>query len=79
VLRVLLGLAVDDYSGDAQMTASYWAARFPPALLAPYSAALTAVAANEWDSVSVHARRALEAIAQQAHAAPDVRATGNGT
>ena len=69
LLDVLLGLAVEDYSGDAQMTASYWVSRFPPSMLAPHAAKLVAVAANEWDSVSVHARRALEAVAQQRQAA----------
>ena len=64
LLGVLLGLAVEDYSGDAQMTASYWVSRFPPALLAPHAAELAAIAANEWGSVSVHARRALAALGQ---------------
>ncbi len=64
LLGVLLGLAVEDYSGDAQMTASYWLSRFPPDMLAPHAAELAAVAANEWDSVAVHARRALAALGQ---------------
>ena len=62
LLNVLLALAVDDYSGDAQMTASYWVSEFPPALLAPHATTLAAVAANEWDSVAIHAREALEAL-----------------
>ena len=77
LLGVLLGLAVEDYSGDAQMTASYWVSRFPPSMLTPHAAALAAVAANEWDSVSVHARRAQEAIAQQMRAEPGA-ADGGG-
>ena len=64
LLGVLLGLAVEDYSGDAQMTAAYWVSRFPPASLAPHAAELAAVAANEWDSVAVHGRRALAALGQ---------------
>jgi hypothetical protein len=64
LLSVLLGLAVEDYSGDAQMTASYWVSRFPAGMLAPHAAELAAVAANEWDSVAVHARRALAALGQ---------------
>ncbi len=60
LLKTMLGLAVEDYSGDAQMTASYWVSRFPPRMLAPHIAVLTEVASNEWDSVAVHARRALE-------------------
>ena len=60
LLNTLLGLAVEDYSGDAQMTASYWVSRFPPSMLAPHVAVLAEIASNEWDSVSVHARRALE-------------------
>ena len=62
LLGVLLGLALEDYSGDAQMTASYWVSRFPPSLLASHVPELEAVAANEWDSVAVHGRRALEAV-----------------
>jgi hypothetical protein len=62
LLSVLLGLAAEDYSGDAQMTASYWTSRFPSAMLASHITELELVAANEWDSVAVHARRALEAV-----------------
>lgn len=62
LLAVLLGLAVEDYSGDAQMTASYWVSRFPSSLLARHALELEAIADNDWDSVSIHARRALEAI-----------------
>ena len=61
LLDILLGLAVDDYSGDAQMTASYWVSRFPPGILAPHTDRLELVAAKEWDSVAIHARRALAA------------------
>jgi hypothetical protein len=61
LLRVLLGLAVDDYSGDAQMTASYWVSRFPSGMLMSHLQSLEAIAANEWDSVAVHARKALKA------------------
>jgi hypothetical protein len=32
-LSVLLGLAIEGYSGDAQMTASYWVSQFPADLL----------------------------------------------
>lgn len=70
LLKVLLALAVDDYSGDAQMTASYWVSEFPPALLAPHATTLAAVAANEWDSVAIHAREALEALGQHGSADP---------
>lgn len=62
LLCALLGLAVDDYSGDAQMTASFWVSRFPIDMLASHAVELETVAANEWDSVSVHARRALAAV-----------------
>ena len=62
LLSVLLALAVEDYSGDAQMTASYWVSQFPPAMLAPHATELAAVAANEWGSVAVHAREALELV-----------------
>lgn len=65
LLKTLLGLALEDYSGDAQMTASYWVSRFPPDMLTPHVAVLTEIASNKWDSVSVHARRALVAVAQQ--------------
>jgi hypothetical protein len=71
LLAVLLGLAVEDYSGDAQMTASYWASRFPSSLLAPHVLKLEAIAVNDWGSVSIHARRALEAI-HNGPPAPDV-------
>lgn len=71
LLIVLLGLAAEDYSGDAQMTASYWISRFPSAMLASHITELELVAANEWDSVAIHARRALEALKQQ-HSAFDV-------
>lgn len=62
LLIVLLGLAVEDYSGDAQMTASYWASQFPPEMLRPHAQELEAVAVNEWDSVAAHARKALKLI-----------------
>ncbi len=63
MLGVLVGLAVEDYSGDAQMTASYWVSRFPVGLLACHKTELGLMAANECESVSIHARRALNAIA----------------
>jgi hypothetical protein len=69
LLDVLLGLAEDDYSGDAQMTASYWVSRFPVELLGKRVPALELVAANEWDSVSAHARRALAALRGEAQSA----------
>jgi hypothetical protein len=59
LLRVLLALSVEDYSGDAQMTASYWVSQFPPDMLAAHIPELETIAANEWDSVAVHARQAL--------------------
>lgn len=65
LLNVLLALAVEDYSGDAQMTAAYWVSEFPPAMLAPHAATLAAVAANEWDSVAIHARQTLAELGQQ--------------
>ena len=70
LLGVLLALAVDDYSGDAQMTASYWVSQFPPAMLAPHAATLAVVAANDWDSVAIHARQALETLGQYRSAVP---------
>ena len=70
LLGVLLALAVDDYSGDAQMTAADWVSQFPPAMLAPHAATLAVVAANEWDSVAFHARQALEALEQYQSADP---------
>src|SRR5262245_6567165 len=62
LLEVLLVLAVDDYPGDAQMTAAYWVSRFPVEMLSQHISVLEAVAANEWGSVSVHAHRALAAV-----------------
>jgi hypothetical protein len=62
LLKVLLKLATDDYSGDAQMTASYWVSRFSPGMLAAHVPELEAIAANEWGSVAVHAKRAVEAV-----------------
>jgi hypothetical protein len=62
LLTVLVRLAVDDYSGDAQMTGSYWVSRFPVGMLKLHVAELEAIASNEWDSVAVHARKALEAV-----------------
>src|SRR5262245_780603 len=41
LLGVLLGVAVEDYSGDAQMEASYWVSQFPLGMLAPHTAKLT--------------------------------------
>jgi hypothetical protein len=64
LLTTLLGLAIEDYSGNAQMTASYWVSRFPLGTLANHIPELEAIAANEWDSVAVHARRTLEALAR---------------
>src|SRR5438270_135269 len=45
LLGVLLGLAFEDYSGDAQMTASYWVSRFPPVMLEAHIPELKAIAA----------------------------------
>jgi hypothetical protein len=59
LLDLLLDIAVDDYSGDAQMTAAYWVSQYPTALLRPRCSRLEQVAANEWDSVSLHAQEAL--------------------
>ena len=50
------------YSGDAQMTSAYWVSRFPVRMLKLHVAELDAIAANEWDSVAVHARGVLEAV-----------------
>lgn len=62
LLNILIRLAVDDYSGDAQMTGSYWVSRFPVSMLKTHIAQLEVIAANDWDSVAVHARKVLEAI-----------------
>jgi len=52
LLVVLLGLAVEDYSGDAQMTASYWLSQFSVDRLAAHVPELESVAANEWSSAA---------------------------
>jgi hypothetical protein len=62
ILAVLIQLAIDDYSGDAQMNASYWISRFPVGMLKVYITQLETIASNEWDSVAVHARKSLEAV-----------------
>jgi hypothetical protein len=59
LLKTLIILATEDYSGDAQMTASYWLSRFSKDLLVHHKAELAVIATNEWDSVAVHARRAI--------------------
>ena len=62
ILAVLIQLAIDDHSGDAQMNASYWISRFSVGMLKAYITQLATIASNEWDSVAVHARKALEAV-----------------
>lgn len=64
LLQILLNLAIEDYSGDAQMSASYWISQFAPEMLVPHVRELIQIANNEWDSVAVHARRALESLQQ---------------
>ena len=62
LLDMLLDIAVDDYSGDAQMTASEWVSQFPVELLASRASRLETVAACEIDSVAAPAREALGAV-----------------
>ncbi len=75
LLNILLQIAIEEYSGDAQMTASYWISQFPPNMLVPHTTTLAKISENGWESVAFHARRALEAIAPQgqddAHSAAD--------
>lgn len=62
LLDSLLDIAVEDYSGDAQMTASHWVSQFPAELLAKRMSILEAIAVCENDSVAAPAREALEAV-----------------
>ncbi len=62
LLDMLLDIAVDDYSGDAQMTASHWASQFSMDLLSARMPVLEVLAANEIDSIAVPAREALMAV-----------------
>lgn len=59
LLHTLLNMAIDDYSGDAQRTAAYRVSLQPSDLLASDVEELRRIAANEWNSVAGHARRAL--------------------
>jgi hypothetical protein len=65
LLTVLLGIATEDDSGDAQMTASYWVSQFPHQVLRSHLPELEAIAVNEWGSVTEHARRTLVALGYQ--------------
>ena len=62
LLDMLLDIAVEDYSGDAQMAASHWVSQYPTELLAEHVSVLETIAACEVDSVAGPAREALEAV-----------------
>ena len=62
LLDMLLEFAVEDYSGDAQMTASHWVSQFDVELLAARVAVLETVSTHEIDSVAEPAREALQAV-----------------
>ncbi|WGU92395.1 hypothetical protein QJQ58_17610 [Paenibacillus dendritiformis] len=62
LLDILVDFALDDYSSDASMTASYWISNFTENLLLTIEDKLLILQEYELDSISVHAWIALGKI-----------------
>ncbi|WCF09247.1 hypothetical protein NDS46_04925 [Paenibacillus thiaminolyticus] len=62
LLDILVDFALDDYSGDASMTASYWISKFSENLLVTIEDQLLILQDYELDNISVHAWIALGKI-----------------
>jgi len=64
LLAVLLDVALTDESDDARMEASFWVSRFAADLLEPFKENLQRLSQDGWESIAMHARAALEKIAE---------------
>ncbi|MDQ0178386.1 hypothetical protein [Bacillus chungangensis] len=62
LLDILIDIALDDYSSDASMTASYWISKFTENVLVQIEDKLLILQENELDNNSVHAWIALGRI-----------------
>lgn len=62
LLDILVDFALDDYSSDASMTASYWISNFTENLLLTIEDKLLILQEYELDNISVHAWIALGKI-----------------
>ncbi|RJG25502.1 hypothetical protein [Paenibacillus thiaminolyticus] len=62
LLDILVEFALDDYSSDASMTASYWISNFTENLLLTIEDKLLIIQEYELDNISVHAWIALGKI-----------------
>ena len=62
LLDVLVEIAIDDYSGDARMEASYWSSKFEPELLKNIEGQLLKIQSDELDNIACHAFVALARI-----------------
>jgi len=62
LLDILVDVALDDYSSDASMTASYWISNFTDNLLLTIEEKLLILQDYELDNISVHAWIALGKI-----------------
>ncbi|WP_374017321.1 hypothetical protein ABU162_24650 [Paenibacillus thiaminolyticus] len=62
LLDILVEFALDDYSSDASMTASYWISNFSENLLVTIEEQLLILQEYEMDNISVHAWIALGKI-----------------
>jgi len=62
LLHMLKDIAIDDYSGDARMEASYWISQFNNDLLYEIEEDLLRIQQDELDSIACHAFVALGKI-----------------
>jgi hypothetical protein len=62
LLNILIEIAIDDYSGDARMEASYWISQFEVKLLNRVESSLLVLQKDELDSIACHSFIALAKI-----------------
>ncbi|HCC07588.1 MAG TPA: hypothetical protein DEP72_05455 [Clostridiales bacterium] len=55
LLNTLVEIAIDDYSGDARMEASFWISKFETSLLKNIEEKLIKIQCDELDSIACHA------------------------
>lgn len=62
LLSTLIEVALADESDDARMEAAFWVSQFAFELLGPFKEKLEQLSQDNWESVSTHARAALDKI-----------------
>ncbi len=64
LLAALVEVALADVSDDARMEAAFWISQFPADTLEPFQKKLEQLSLKSWDSITTHAKTALNKVAK---------------